>query len=188
MPKGVLFVVSAPSGAGKSTLISAVRPLFPDIRYSVSCTTRAPRKGETEGADYFFVTRDEFEGMVQANRFLEWKEVHGNLYGTPAGPIEEAVSQNQQIILDIDVQGAEEVFSRMPKAAGIFIMAPSIAVLERRLRARGTDSEETIQKRLRNAGREIQQADLFQFKIVNDNLRRAVEEFASIIRSFGSDD
>jgi guanylate kinase len=188
MSKGVLFVVSAPSGAGKSTLISAVRLLFPAIRYSVSCATRAPRKGETEGADYYFVTREEFDGMVHANKFLEWKEVHGNFYGTPAGPIQEAVSRNQQIILDIDVQGAADVFDRMPDAVGIFIMAPSVGILEQRLRARGTDSEETIQRRLKNAAREIEQAGLFRFKIVNDDLQRAVEEFAAIIRSFQQDD
>ncbi len=187
MRKGVLFVVSAPSGAGKSTLISAARAMFPEIRYSVSCTTRAPRRGELEGSDYYFVTRTEFETMVRANKFLEWKEVHGNLYGTPAGPIQEAVSQNQQIILDIDVQGAGDVFGRMPESVGIFIMAPSLAVLEQRLRARGTDSEEVIQTRLKNAEREIRQASLFKFRIVNDDLQRAADEFASIIRSFGCD-
>jgi guanylate kinase len=182
MGHGKLFVLSAPSGAGKSTIIARIRPIFPDMLYSISCTTRTPRGGETDGVDYYFVTRQQFERMVEHGEFLEWKVVHGNLYGTPAGPVTEALSQGQHMILDIDVQGAQEVFVRIPGAVGVFINAPSLDVLERRLRARGTDSEGSIRTRLRNAVKEIEMARAFKYHIVNDELEKAVSSMAEIIR------
>lgn len=180
--RGRLFVLSAPSGAGKSTLLEHVRRLFPEMLYSVSCTTRTPRPGEIDGAHYYFVSETEFRRMIREGRFLEWKEVHGKLYGTPAEPIERAIASGRSITLDIDVEGAKEVFARMPAAVGIFISAPSPEVLEQRLRGRGTDSEESIRLRLRNASVEMQSARLFRYHIVNADLATAVEELAAIIR------
>ncbi len=182
MKKGTLFVISAPSGAGKSTLIEIIRPLFPDMLYSVSCTTRAMRRGEIEGKDYYFVTNDEFQRMIENGDFIEWKPVHGNRYGTPAGPVNKAIESGQSMILDIDVEGAKEVFRAFPDSVGIFISAPNMTTLERRLRRRGTDSEESIKMRLANSRGETQMASMFRYHIVNDDLEKAVVDLASIIR------
>ena len=181
MRKGVLFVISAPSGAGKSSLIDKIRPLFPDMLYSVSCTTRLPRPNEVEGVHYYFVSRERFQEMIDKRQFLEWKEVHGNRYGTPAQPVIEAIRRGQRMILDIDVQGAAEVFKSFQQAVGIFITAPDLTVLEQRLRTRGTDSEASIRTRMKNAEWELEQAKLFTYGIVNDDLSRAAEQLSSII-------
>ena len=181
MGKGTLFVISAPSGAGKSTLIARIRQIFPQIRYSISCTSRPPRKGEAEAVDYYFVGTDKFRMMIQRDEFLEWKEVHGNLYGTPVAPVNECLASARRMILDIDVEGATEVFKKVPGAVGIFIMAPSMAVLEQRLRLRGTDSEESIRTRMINAAREMEQAGMFKYQIINADLEVAVEDLAGII-------
>lgn len=181
MGKGTLFVISAPSGAGKSTLIARIRQIFPQIRYSISCTSRPPRKGEAEAVDYYFVGTDKFRMMIQRDEFLEWKEVHGNLYGTPVAPVNECLASARRMILDIDVEGAKEVFKKVPGAVGIFITAPSMAVLEQRLRLRGTDSEESIRTRMINAAREMEQAGMFKYQIINADLEEAVEELAGII-------
>ncbi len=178
--------MSAPSGAGKSTLIAKIRQMFPDILYSVSCTTRSPRTGETDGVEYHFLDHETFEAMTAADEFLEWKEVHGNRYGTPRLPVLRALAENRRMILDIDVQGAAEVFKRLPQSVGIFILAPSLEVLEQRLRKRGTDSEEVIRRRLAAAAGEIHFADMFQHKIVNDDLGTAVESLAEIMRRAGA--
>lgn len=181
MGKGTLFVISAPSGAGKSTLIARIRQIFPQISYSISCTSRPPRKGEAEAVDYYFVGTDKFRMMIQRNEFLEWKEVHGNLYGTPVAPVNECLASARRMILDIDVEGAKEVFKKVPGAVGIFITAPSMAVLEQRLRLRGTDSEGSIRTRMINAAREMEQAGMFKYQIINADLEEAVEELAGII-------
>ncbi|MGO9570942.1 MAG: guanylate kinase [Desulfomonilaceae bacterium] len=181
MGKGTFFVISAPSGGGKSTLISRIRQIFPQIHYSISCTSRPPRKGETEGVDYYFVSTEKFRMMIECDEFLEWKEVHGNLYGTPVAPVNDTLESAIPMILDIDVEGAKEVFRKIPAAVGIFITAPSMAVLEQRLRLRGTDSEESIQTRMTNAACEMEKAGMFKYQIINDDLERAVEELAGII-------
>lgn len=181
MSKGTLFVISAPSGAGKTTLINAVRPLFPNILYSVSYTTRSPRPGEVEGVSYYFVKTDQFERMIKSDEFLEWKKVHGNYYGTPRGPVTRALATGKKMILDIDVQGAMDVFARVPGAVGIFITVPDLQVLEDRLRKRGTDSEETISLRLANATAEIEAAEKFDYTVVNNDLAQAVKEMTRII-------
>jgi guanylate kinase len=186
MKKGTLFVISAPSGAGKSTLIKIIRPMFPDMLYSVSCATRAKRKGEIEGKDYYFVTRHKFQKMIENAEFLEWKLVHGNMYGTPARPVRKAIETGQNMILDIDVEGAKEVFRAFPDAVGIFINAPDMITLEKRLRLRGTESEESIATRLANARRETEMASIFQYQIVNDDLEKAVSDLASVIRNESS--
>jgi len=186
MKEGTLFVISAPSGAGKSTLIDIVRPMFPDMLYSISCTTRAPRKGEVDGKDYHFITKDRFQRMVDNGEFTEWKLVHGNMYGTPSGPIRDAVISGKRVILDIDVEGAREVFKTFPQAIGIFISAPDMTTLERRLRLRGSDSEESIRLRVTNARRETEMISMFRYHIVNDDLEKAVNDLASIIRKESS--
>jgi guanylate kinase len=178
---GVLFVISAPSGAGKSTLIEKATARFPDLIYSVSCTTRAPRAGERNGIDYHFKTEDEFREMIDSNGFLEWKKVHGNLYGTPAEPVHDAIRSGNRMILDIDVQGAKEVFDKIERAVGVFIAPPGLDELEKRLRERNTDSEETIKARLENAKTEMESAPLFDHLIINDDLDRAADELADVI-------
>ena len=182
MKKGTLFVISAPSAAGKSTLVRIMRSMFPEMLYSVSCATRAARKGEIEGKDYYFVTKDKFQEMIEAGEFIEWKPVHGAMYGTPAGPLREAIETGQSMILDIDVEGAKEVFRAFPDAVGIFISVPDMITLEKRLRLRGTDSEESVVTRLANARRETEMASIFRYQIVNDDLEKAVSDLASIIR------
>jgi guanylate kinase len=179
--KGLLFIVSAPSGAGKSTLLERVRRIFPDMLYSVSCTTRKPRPGEIDGVHYFFVDDDKFSRMVREDGFLEWKEVHGNRYGTPAKPVNDCLEKGGRMILDIDVLGAAEVFRKIPEAVGVFVVAPDMETLEQRLRCRGTESEESVRIRLANARQEMEADALFQYRIVNDSLESAVEELASII-------
>jgi guanylate kinase len=182
MAKGALFVISAPSGAGKSSLISRIRPLFPDMLYSISCTTRSPRTGEIEGVDYYFVSREKFKSMIKNDEFLEWKEVHGNLYGTPANFVAQAVEKGRSVILDIDVEGAREVFRKFNGAVGIFITVPTMEDLEKRLRNRGTDSEASIRIRMLNAANELQLAPMFRYQIVNDDLEVAVKDLSSILR------
>ncbi len=177
-----LFVISAPSGAGKSTLIKNLKPLFPDMRYSISCATRPPRKGEIDSVSYYFISESKFKSMSKAGEFLEWKNVHGNLYGTPVKPVLNVLESGGRMIMDIDVEGAKEVFSRIPQAIGIFVNAPSLSDLEKRLRSRKSDSEESIRVRMFNAYHEMSMAHLFKYQIVNDVLKEAVKELAEIIR------
>jgi len=186
MGKGTLFIISAPSGAGKSTLIQRLRPMFPDMLYSVSCTTRQPRKGEIEGVHYYFLNKERFREMAEADQFLEWKEVHSNLYGTPAGPVVQALTRGLRIILDIDVQGGLQVFTRIPDAVGIFVTARDLETLEERLRHRGTDAEESIRTRMRNAPGEMELGKTYRYRVVNDDLERAVNEVSTIIRNESS--
>lgn len=183
MASSVLFVISAPSGGGKTTLIARLRVLFPDMAYSVSCTTRRPRGGEVDGEDYYFLDTDRFRRMIDQGEFLEWKEVHGNLYGSPAGPVRRCLESGRAMIMDIDVEGAKEVFREMPQAVGIFITPPDMNVLEERLRGRGTDSEEVITRRIENAKDELAAADLFKYQVVNRDLEETVERLAAIIRN-----
>jgi guanylate kinase len=181
MSNGLLFVISAPSGAGKSTLISKIMPLFPDLLYSISCTTRSPRNGEVDGVNYCFIDGTRFRNMIDLGEFLEWKEVHGNLYGTPARPVLDALDRGRSMVLDIDVQGAVEVFRNFPSAVGIFIAPPDMRTLEQRLRSRGTDPEDSIRLRLKNATAEMETAPMFRYVVVNNDLESAVSELASII-------
>jgi guanylate kinase len=150
--------------------------------YSVSCTTRPPRQGEIEGVQYYFLDMAEFRRMIEQGRFLEWKEVHGNLYGTPVEPVNQALQSGRRMILDIDVEGAKEIFRKIPDAVGIFITAPNLGILEERLRLRGTDSDQSIRTRLGNAAKEMESAPIFRYQILNDDLERAADELAAIIR------
>jgi guanylate kinase len=177
---GLCLVISAPSGAGKSTLVERLRAEFPHFAYSISCTTRAPRGEEKDGVDYHFLTRDDFVSRREAGHFAEWAEVHGNLYGTPKAPVEEHLAGGRDVLFDIDVQGALQVKGVFPQGLFVFIQPPSRLELERRLRGRGTDSDEAIAKRLGNALGELRQAGRFDYIIVNDDLDTAADELRAV--------
>ena len=179
--KGLLVVLSGPSGTGKSTVISGLLKRRDDIRFSVSATTRQPRPGEVEGKDYYFRTREEFTQMIRQDAFLEYAEYVGNCYGTPIGPIEDNLNAGYNVLLDIEVQGAGQVMARRPDAVSIFLLPPSMAELERRLRSRGTDSEEKIRQRLQAAREEISRCPEYAYIIVNDDVDIAVRELDAIL-------
>lgn len=179
-----LFVMSAASGAGKTTLKDKVIHKFPDIRYSISATTRKPRPGEVNGVHYFFKTKEEFLKMIEENALVEWNEVHGNYYGTPKSFVEETLAKGQRVLFDIDVFGKVNFDREYPEAAGILILPPSPEELEKRLRLRASDSEEVIQLRLENAKKEIDFAKnqgKYEYVIVNDDLEKAATELESIL-------
>ena len=167
-------------GAGKGTLISELLRRYPAVWLSISATTRKPRQGETDGVQYRFLSENEFGEMVAREDFLEWAEVHGNLYGTPAGGVLERLARGQDVILEIDVQGAKQVREKMPEAVSVFVLPPSSAALEERLRRRGTEDEAELQQRLRNALEECREKDEYQYVVVNDQLHRAADEFCAI--------
>jgi guanylate kinase len=183
--RGDLYIVSSPSGGGKTTLIRRLlaSPPGAPLHFSVSHTTRPKRHGEENGREYHFVTVEEFQRMVQRDEFLEHNEVHDNIYGTSKAEALPRLAAGEDVILDIDVQGARDVRRAYPEAVTIFIVPASSAELERRLRTRGLDGEEAIRKRLINAAKEIQQAEDFQYVIVNDDLDRATLELESIVRA-----
>jgi guanylate kinase len=179
--KGILFIISAPSGAGKTTLCKEVIDIFPDLRHSVSYTTRHPRSGEVGGRDYFFVPMEEFERMVAAGEFAEWAEVHGNLYGTALRTLDEARKQGIDLILDIDCQGARQLRARHEGGVFIFILPPSYTELRRRLDTRNSDSAEAIARRIECAASEIKESRWYDYIIVNDLFNRALEDLKSVI-------
>lgn len=182
MRRGNLFVISAPSGAGKSTILKKLLTAVPNLAFSVSHTTRAPRPGESNGREYHFVDRPTFEGMRTGQAFLEWAEVHGNLYGTSRAAIEAQQAQGIDVFLDIDVQGARQLREqRLEGAIFLFIAPPSWTELERRLRGRGTDAEETVQLRLGNARREMEDAGRYDYLVINDRLDEAVEILRAVV-------
>jgi guanylate kinase len=178
-----LFVISAPSGVGKTTLIQRILTECPDLRFSVSCTTRPPRPSEIPGKDYHFLSDDEFNSGIESGRFLEYARVHDRLYGTDGKQIENWLCSGMDVLLDIDVQGALQVRCSYPEAHTIFILPPSLAILEQRLRKRGTDSEDQITKRLFAAGREIQESAWYEFIIVNDELNAALADLHAVLRA-----
>lgn len=186
--KGRLVILSAPSGAGKTTLIKAVMPGFPGLSYSISHTTRAPRAGEVHGKDYFFVAPEAFKALVEDGQMLEWAEVHGNCYGTSKAFVLEKLKGGRNILMDIDVQGARQVMVSGLPLSSVFIMPPSLDVLEQRLRSRGTDSPEVIQKRLDNAAGEMEQRGLYDHIVVNDVLEDAVAELTHIFTEILGED
>lgn len=180
-PRGTLFVVSSPSGGGKGTIIRHVLDVVENLSYSVSYTTRAPRQGEIDGREYFFVSRETFNEMVAAGEFLEWACVHGNFYGTSKQQIAEKTAAGLDIILEVDVQGAASVRQLLMDTVSVFILPPSFAVLKERLCARGTDTAESLELRLRNAPEELKHYSKFDYVIINDEIERAVGQLASII-------
>lgn len=179
---GRLFVITAPSGAGKTSLIDAVMQDDPTLRISISYTTRSPRPGEKDGVDYHFVDRKTFLAMRERGEFLESAEVHGNYYGTGKRVILDAVKRGDDLILEIDWQGAQQVRRLYPGCIGIFILPPSVEELERRMRSRGQDSDEVIRQRVQNAREELSHAGEFKYVIINKDFETARRELASIIQ------
>ncbi|TPG47440.1 guanylate kinase [Rhodanobacter glycinis] len=181
--EGTLFVVAAPSGAGKSTLVNALLERESGISLSVSHTTRPPRTGEMYGRHYYFVERGEFEREIAEGVFLEHAEVHGNLYGTSRTSVQELLAQGRDVLLEIDWQGAEQIRRSKPDCVSVFILPPSRAELERRLRGRGSDSIEVIERRLRNSRGEIAHAHEFDYILVNDVFDQALADLQAIVRA-----
>jgi len=181
--RGILFVVSSPSGGGKGTLIQRLLKKVPNLSYSVSFTTRPPRNGEVDGREYFFVTRNQFERMVAANEFLEWAHVHSKMYGTARDQVVREISAGRDIVLEVDVQGAATVRNLIADSVSIFILPPSFQVLRQRLEARGTDSPEELDLRLRNAPVELEAYSAFQYVIVNDDADRAADQLAAVVQA-----
>jgi len=179
--RGTLFVVSAPSGAGKTTLCREIRLRLPDLSYSVSVTTRPPRPGEIDGADFRFVGEPEFREMLARGELAEWATVHGNLYGTRARALEDALATGRDVLLDIDTQGATQLRARYADAVLIFILAPSIKELEQRLRERRSDADAEIERRLVRAREEIALWRRYDYLIVNRDVKEAMEQLESII-------
>ena len=184
---GNLFVVSGPSGAGKGTLLSQVIERIPDAWVSVSATTRSPRPGEIEGVHYFFLDIDHFKSLVEQDGFLEWAQVHDNFYGTLKKSVVDHMNAGDQVILEIDVQGALQVRKALPEAHLVFIEPPSLEELERRLRQRGTETEDVISSRMKTAEVELAQKMEYDVQVVNDDLERAVDELVEVINSFAND-
>lgn len=174
MQVGKLIVLTGPSGVGKGTLLRSLLQRHPELYLSVSATTRQPRPGEIDGQHYYFVSRDKFEEMVSAGELLEWAEYAGNYYGTPRTPVERQVQLGQSVILEIEVVGARKIHHTFPTALRLFILPPSLAELEQRIRGRGQDSEDAIAQRLSRAKAEIEAADEFDVQIVNDDMEQAL--------------
>lgn len=181
--RGHVFVIAAPSGTGKTTICRRILERDPALRLSTSHTTRQPRAGEQNGVHYHFVSTAEFRELVAAGRFLEHAEYGGNIYGTSWSAIETPLAEGHDVVLEIEVQGAAQVKKRIADACLIFLLPPSLAVLEERLRGRGTDDEAVIQRRMALSDRELAAADLFDYAVVNDELERAVEEVLLVIRA-----
>jgi guanylate kinase len=178
---GNVFMVVAPSGAGKSSLVNALLTADPTIRLSVSCTTRQPRPGEVDGREYHFVSEAQFDAWRESDRLLEWAEVHGNFYGTPSDWILRHTAAGQDVLLEIDWQGARQVRSRFPDAIGIFILPPSIEALEARLHKRGQDEPAVIARRLLAAGGEIAHSPEFEYVIINQEFSAALADLTTIV-------
>ena len=181
MSVGRLYIVSGPSGAGKGTLVQAMLGRVPGIWLSVSATTRRPRLGEEEGKHYIFLSTEDFDDLMEHDGLLEWADVHGNRYGTPRAPVEEAIAQGKRVVLEIDPQGAFQVKKRMPESVLIFITPPAFEDLRGRLQGRGSETESEIEQRLGDAHSEMKFADTYDFVVINDDVRRAAGELAAII-------
>lgn len=179
--RGTLFVVTGPSGAGKGTVLKKVMAETDHLYFSISATTRAPRPGEVHGVHYHFITRESFAQLIREERLLEHAEYVGNFYGTPLDPVLEHLAQGDDVILEIEIQGAKQVKARYPEAALVFIAPPSFDELERRLRGRGTETEETILRRMDTARRECAHMDAFQYIVLNDTPENGAHELLSII-------
>jgi guanylate kinase len=178
-----VFIISAPSGSGKSTLVHQLLKTVPDLAFSISYTTRPPRPAETNGVDYKFISRKDFEERLARSQFLEYAEVFGNYYGTNRETFEQATHQGKDLVLDIDVQGARQLKVAIPQAISIFVLPPSREVLEQRLRTRSQDSEEVIQRRLRGAAEEVQNYTQYDFVLINREIEESSARLASIVKA-----
>jgi len=176
-----VYIISAPSGSGKSTLVDKVRKLVSDLDFSISYTTRLPRGSEQNGREYFFVSREQFEEMIGPDDFLEYADVFGNYYGTAKSVLHQAEERGKDLLLDIDVQGAEQIKRKLPSALSIFIMPPDRKILESRLRKRSLDAEDVIQRRLVTASREIENYEKYDYILVNDRLEESVEALRAVL-------
>ncbi len=178
---GNLIIISSPSGGGKGTLIKEILKIVPNVGYSVSYTTRQMRAGEAHGRDYFFVSRTEFESLIEEGALLEYAEVHGNFYGTSLAQIKSEIEAGHDIILEIDVQGASEVHQKIPESLSVFILPPSFEILAARLKARATEKKEDLALRLKNSVGEVQRFSEFEYVVVNDDAARATGDLQTII-------
>jgi guanylate kinase len=182
---GILYIISAPSGSGKTTLVNELRQYVPSLEFSVSFTTRSPRGSEQDGREYHFITRGEFENMIERDEFLEYAQVFGNYYGTARSVLQQAVAQGNDLLLDIDVQGERQVKQKMPEAVSIFVLPPSRMELESRLRKRsrseGVNAEEVIRRRLDTARREIEKYPNYDYILINDRLEQSVDRLQAIV-------
>jgi len=176
-----VYIISAPSGSGKSTLVEKARQIVPALDFSISYTTRSPRGNEQNGREYFFVPREQFQEMVRRDEFLEYADVFGNYYGTAKNVLHQAEERGKDLLLDIDVQGAEQIKVKLPSALSIFIMPPDRKTLEARLRKRSLDAEEVIQRRLVTASREIENYEKYDYILVNDRLEESIEALTAIL-------
>lgn len=188
MPRGSLFIISGPSGAGKGTLVDHLVARVPRLWVSVSATTREPRPGEAEGREYYFLSPEEFESLVEQGELLEWAEVHGHRYGTPARTVEDRLKQGVDVVLEIDPQGALQVKELVPDAVLVFIVAPSMEELERRIRARGAETDEQVRTRLETALSELQLVGTYDHVVENDDIARATDELVRIVETHRSEE
>jgi guanylate kinase len=181
--QGIIFILSAPSGAGKTTLYNGLKEMHPEIKLSVSCTTRARRSGELDGRDYRFLTEREFKRLRSREQFAEWAKVHDYFYGTPRKPLDRNIRAGRDVLLDIDVQGARKIKKAYAQAVSIFLLPPSLGELQRRLAARGTDGRDMIRRRLANARGEIGEIMNYDYYVVNREVTEAVRLLSSIVEA-----
>ena len=182
MQRGILFVLSGPSGVGKGTVLEGLMDDYNDINYSISVTTRTPREGEINGDDYFFVSKEKFDEMKEKNQFLETAKVHGNFYGTPRHYVEECLKKGEDIILEIDIQGAKQIKKEFDDAVYIFLLPPNYEELKTRLEKRESETAESLKRRLKNASEEISEVENYDYSIVNDKVEDTVEEVKRVIK------
>lgn len=176
-------MISAPSGGGKTTIVKEILREFPDFRFSVSATTRSKRPGEVDGKDYFFLTRSEFESKIADGDLVEYEEIYSNYYGTLKSEVEKALANGENIVFDVDVKGGLSIKGKFPEAVLIFVRPPSVEVLKRRLEGRGSESSEQVEKRMARASMELEKGQLYDYIIINDELKRAVREVFDIIKT-----
>lgn len=181
MAKGLLFIISGPSGAGKGTVYNKVVEKRPEIKKSISVTTRAPREGEIEGVHYYFRTIEQYREMIAHGEFLETAQVYLNCYGTPKAPVFEMLKNGDDVLFEVDIHGVKSIKSKYPEAIAIFIMPPSFEILEQRLRGRGTDSEESIERRLSQSKSELKKYSMFDYIVFNDDVETAINQVVAII-------